>query len=557
MFENNKILVVIPARGGSKGIPRKNIRLLNQKPLISYVIKMVKDSKYVDDFVVSTEDSEIATISKKFGADVIKRPDELSADDIPLDEVIYDAVRQTNTEYDIIITVQPTSPLLKTETLDVAIEKFRDSSIDSVISVIDDRHLSWGFNDNHYFPLYEKRLNRQYLPKNFRETGSILATRNAFISKNNRLGKNIDLIEVPKDESVDIDNYEDWWVAENYLNKKKIAIIVNAYDEIGTGHIYRCISLASRLLFHEVVFVLNENHKLGVDIVKSFNYPYKLYDDNLLDVLDEINPEIVINDILNTKKEYISKLKEKNYFIVNFEDLGTGIEEANLVFNALYEKPLKLENVYTGHDYYILKDEFYFQESKTITKDVDNVLVTFGGTDPNNLTEIVLNSLNGFNGNINVILGSGYPNKEKIIETYARYDNIAINKNVKSMSEHMFNADIIFSSAGRTMYEIASIGVPCICICQNERELNHTFANSDNGFINLGIANDVNETIIKKEFDKLKDNFKLRKEMNQKMLKNDLKHGFENVWSKIEKEYRKIINDNFWWITIFNSWNWC
>lgn len=557
MFENNKILVVIPARGGSKGIPRKNIRLLNQKPLISYVIKMVKDSKYVDDFVVSTEDSEIATISKKFGADVIKRPDELSADDIPLDEVIYDAVRQTNTEYDIIITVQPTSPLLKTETLDVAIEKFRDSSIDSVISVIDDRHLSWGFNDNHYFPLYEKRLNRQYLPKNFRETGSILATRNAFISKNNRLGKNIDLIEVPKDESVDIDNYEDWWVAENYLNKKKIAIIVNAYDEIGTGHIYRCISLASRLLFHEVVFVLNENHKLGVDIVKSFNYPYKLYDDNLLDVLDEITPEIVINDILNTKKEYISKLKEKNYFIVNFEDLGTGIEEANLVFNALYEKPLKLENVYTGHDYYILKDEFYFQESKTITKDVDNVLVTFGGTDPNNLTEIVLNSLNGFNGNINVILGSGYPNKEKIIETYARYDNIAINKNVKSMSEHMFNADIIFSSAGRTMYEIASIGVPCICICQNERELNHTFANSDNGFINLGIANDVNETIIKKEFDKLKDNFKLRKEMNQKMLKNDLKHGFENVWSKIEKEYRKIINDNFWWITIFNSWNWC
>lgn len=557
MFENNKILVVIPARGGSKGIPRKNIRLLNQKPLISYVIKMVKDSKYVDDFVVSTEDSEIATISKKFGADVIKRPDELSADDIPLDEVIYDAVRQTNTEYDIIITVQPTSPLLKTETLDAAIEKFRDSSIDSVISVIDDRHLSWGFNDNHYFPLYEKRLNRQYLPKNFRETGSILATRNAFISKNNRLGKNIDLIEVPKDESVDIDNYEDWWVAENYLNKKKIAIIVNAYDEIGTGHIYRCISLASRLLFHEVVFVLNENHKLGVDIVKSFNYPYKLYDDNLLDVLDEINPEIVINDILNTKKEYISKLKEKNYFIVNFEDLGTGIEEANLVFNALYEKPLKLENVYTGHDYYILKDEFYFQESKTITKDVDNVLVTFGGTDPNNLTEIVLNSLNGFNGNINVILGSGYPNKEKIIETYARYDNIAINKNVKSMSEHMFNADIIFSSAGRTMYEIASIGVPCICICQNERELNHTFANSDNGFINLGIANDVNETIIKKEFDKLKDNFKLRKEMNQKMLKNDLKHGFENVWSKIEKEYRKIINDNFWWITIFNSWNWC
>ncbi len=92
MFNNNKILVVIPARGGSKGIPRKNIRLLDGKPLIAYSIEIAKASAYVDDIVVTTDDSEIALLSEKFGASVIRRSEELARDDIPLDPVIHDAV---------------------------------------------------------------------------------------------------------------------------------------------------------------------------------------------------------------------------------------------------------------------------------------------------------------------------------------------------------------------------------------------------------------------------------------------------------------------------------
>ena len=88
MFNNNKILVVIPARGGSKGIPRKNLRLLNNKPLISYSIDVAKSSKYVDDVVVTTDDDEIALISDKFGASVIRRSAELASDEVPLDPVI-------------------------------------------------------------------------------------------------------------------------------------------------------------------------------------------------------------------------------------------------------------------------------------------------------------------------------------------------------------------------------------------------------------------------------------------------------------------------------------
>ena len=204
MFKNNKILVVIPARGGSKGIPRKNIRLLAGKPLIYYAIDMAKASSYVDDVVVSTEDSEIALIAEKFGASVIRRSQDLAGDRIPIDPVIFDATvqkeKQTFDEYDIVITVEPTSPLLKTKTLDSAIEKFESFDIDTVISVFDDRHLSWGYDEKNkkYFPNFDERLNEQYLPKEYVETGGIFATRRGFLTPNSRLGKNVDLIEISK-----------------------------------------------------------------------------------------------------------------------------------------------------------------------------------------------------------------------------------------------------------------------------------------------------------------------------------------------------------------------
>ncbi len=92
MYKNHKILAVIPARGGSKGIPRKNIRLLAGKPLIAYSIQTALKSKYVDDVVVSTEDEEIAEISKNYGLEIVKRPMDLAKDDVPLDPVIFHAL---------------------------------------------------------------------------------------------------------------------------------------------------------------------------------------------------------------------------------------------------------------------------------------------------------------------------------------------------------------------------------------------------------------------------------------------------------------------------------
>ena len=550
MFNNNMILVVIPARGGSKGIPRKNLRLLNNKPLISYSIAVAKASRYVDDVVVTTDDSQIALIAEKFGASVVRRSEELSTDEVLLDPVIHDAMIQKEKlafdEYDIVITLQPTSPLIKTDTLDKVIEKFEDFSIDSVISVVDDRHLSWGYDEsnNRYFPTYIERVAKENLPKSFRETGAILATRRSFVHENSRLGTNIDIVEVSPEESVSIERYEDWWLAENYLKRKNIAMIVDANDEIGTSHIDRCISLASKLVFHKVLFLIKENHQLAIDTLNKLNYSFKIYEDytELFDILRQYNSQIVVNDILDTSEEYILTLKENGYFIVNFEDLGIGMEHADVVFDDLYEHDMSEENVYTGYKYFVLNDEFYYQPPKIIKNDVNRVLINFGGSDPQNLTDKVIDSVlsTNYDGRLDVIVGLTYPNLEGLISKYESNPLVQIYQNVPNISEFMFNADLIFTSNNKSLYEICSIGVPTIVISQDDRENSHSFANINNGFVNLGLGEYLNPQILIEEFAKLVNDYELRLNLQNKMLSFNLKHGFENIVAVIEDKYRKF-----------------
>lgn len=547
MFNNYKILVVIPARGNSKRIHRKNIRLLAYKPLIAYAIDIAKSSKYVDDVVVSTDDSKIMRIAEKFGASIVRRSPDLAGDRIPLDPVILDATvqkeKQAFDEYDIVITIQATSPLLKSTTLDKAIEKFDDYNVDTVISVSGEKHFRWMLDEskNNYYPLYSERLNQEYLPTDFIETGGFFATRRAFLKPNSRIGNNVELLEISREESINIVSYEDWWVAERYLNKKKIVFIANANDEIGISRIYRCIALASRLLSDNVLFLLDENHKMGIDIVNKFNFPYKLYkgNDNLFRLLEEFNPQIVINDISDTSKDYVNRQKDMGFFVINFEDIGEGSEDADVVFDVLYEHDGGFGNIFIGYKYYLLRDEFYFQPKKVVNPEVDNVLIAYGGEDSNNLTERTLEAVldSGYAGRIDVILPFNYSKKEEIVQKYEMKNNIQIYHRVKNISDFMLRADIVFSSAGRKMYEICSVGTPCICICQNGREQTHEFGSSENGFINMGLAETLSNEDIKRQFNLLWQDFELRQKMSNIMKSIDLKHGFENIWSVVEQKY--------------------
>lgn len=534
-----KGLIVIPARGGSKGIPRKNIRLMCGKPLISYSITNALNSSYDFDVVVSTDDKEIDRISLVYGAKVIKRPKELGADSVTLDPVIYHAVTYMETNmkngYDIIITMQPTSPLLKTSTLDSAIEYFINNNFDTVISGINRPHLSWTELEGKIVPLYKKRLNRQYLPPNLLETGAFLISKREFVKENSRFGPKVSIYEVPENESVDIDSPQDWWIAEKELSKKNILIRTDGYSEIGLGHIYRCLLLAYNLIDHNIRFVISNKSDIGLKKIQASYFPYDvIYDDfDIGELVARYKCDIIVNDILDTEQQYIEYCKKLGIRIVNFEDLGTGALCADAVINDLYEKQNDYKNHYWGSDYYCIRDEFLLSEPANFRKVVQEVLIIFGGTDPCNLTYRLFNIIKSMsNNNIHYtfILGMGYKSAEELIsEANKLNSNIDIVKDVKLMSEYMGKADIAISSQGRTMLELASMAVPTILLAQNGREQHHEFGYLKNGFINLGLGSEVEDQTIRETLLWLFNSPQIRKQMKDQMMKADLKKGIKRV----------------------------
>ena len=533
---NKKILVVIPARGGSKGIPRKNIRLLGNKPLIYYAISTALQSRYVTDVYVTSDDDEILTISKKFGAKTHKRELSLSDDETTLDPVIYDACVNIEKEeekiYDLVITMQPTSPLLKSESLDIAIKKIlNNKKIDTIISAKDDTHLSWRKEDGIFLPNYQKRVNRQYLTPSYTETGGFLITRRKIVTRESRIGKNVDLHILKTPESIDIDTYTDWNLCEYFLNKRKILFVVRGNKEIGLGHVYNTLAVANDITEHDLCFLIPKDSKLAFEKIKSKNFSvFYQKDKNLIKEIQEHSPDIVVNDILNTDKKYISSLKNLGIKVVNFEDLGNGAKKADLVINAIYPENSEnfLPNHYFGHRYFLLRDEFIYSKRKRI-QDVKSILVTFGGVDPNNYTYKVISSIYKYcrkkSIKINVITGFGY----KRHNTLKEFPGIQVFENVANISEHMLHNDIVFTSAGRTIYELASIATPAIVLAQNKREMTHFFASEENGFLNLGLGYNIDEKEILKEFKRVVKNKDLRIHMNKLMKKKSLKKGRERV----------------------------
>ena len=136
------ILAVIPARAGSRGIPNKNIRIVAGHPLIYYAIKNALSSNLITEVIVSTDSPEVKIIAEQMGTKVKWRDSSLCGDTITLDAVIADAVPEG--EWDYIVTMQPTSPTLLVSTLDNAILHTIENELDTVISVINSPHLSWG-----------------------------------------------------------------------------------------------------------------------------------------------------------------------------------------------------------------------------------------------------------------------------------------------------------------------------------------------------------------------------------------------------------------------------
>lgn len=226
-----KILAIIPARGGSKGIPDKNIRNICGKPLISWTIEQAKNCEYIDKVLVSTDDEEIAEISRIYGVEVpFLRPKELAKDDSPtIDAILHSLnfLEEINYIPEIVVLLQPTSPLRLVKDINNSIEQFLEKKYDSIISVcnfdhspywslrIDSDYLNPAFGEDYF------ETRRQDLPILYHPNGAIFISNPSNLKMfKSFLCEKAGAYIMPSERSFDIDNELDFLLVE-FLMKKR------------------------------------------------------------------------------------------------------------------------------------------------------------------------------------------------------------------------------------------------------------------------------------------------------------------------------------------------
>jgi len=228
MINNKKILAIIPARSGSKRLPRKNILNLAGKPLIAWTIESAIRSKYIDSVLVSTDSSEIAEISKKFGAQVpFIRPEYLSNDTADTVSVIKHAIDNIPDQYDIIVLLQATSPLRNTDDIDGVIEQL-DSDFRASVSVCPAEHsplwsniLPDDLSMAEFIRPEIKNKRSQDLPTYYRLNGAVyVAELSYFMQQNGFMGPQTKAYIMDQKHSVDIDTEIDFLFCDTLINQK-------------------------------------------------------------------------------------------------------------------------------------------------------------------------------------------------------------------------------------------------------------------------------------------------------------------------------------------------
>ena len=225
-----KILSIIPARGGSKGLLRKNIIDLNGKPLIGWTIEASLKSRYITKTIVSSDDNEILEVSKKYGANVLKRPDNLATDTSSSQSVVEHTITElekVNEKYDYLVLLQPTSPLRDRNDIDEAFETLFEKNATALISVKEyDNKILKAFIDNQEGFIEGVRNNiypfmrRQDLPKVYMSNGAIYITKVDEFLKNKSFWteKTVKFV-MDEIKSMDIDTKEDMQKIRRYLYK--------------------------------------------------------------------------------------------------------------------------------------------------------------------------------------------------------------------------------------------------------------------------------------------------------------------------------------------------
>lgn len=251
-----KIAAIIPARGGSKRVPGKNLRVVSGHPLLAHTVLHALRSDTIDTVCVSTDSDEVAEVAKSYGARVVRRPDEISSDTSTSESAVLHALdvieKEDSTSYDAVVMLQCTSPVRCSGDIDNAVRQFRSNEADSLLSACPAKHFLWRNSDGVGTPInydYENRPRSQDVESQYQENGSIYITKIALLrAKQCRLGGRISVYKMDFWSSFELDNEDDFalvdWIMRNKLGgadsnpelTKNPELIVFDFDGVMTNN---------------------------------------------------------------------------------------------------------------------------------------------------------------------------------------------------------------------------------------------------------------------------------------------------------------------------------
>ncbi|HIW78288.1 MAG TPA: cytidine 5'-phosphate N-acetylneuraminic acid synthetase [Candidatus Bilophila faecipullorum] len=531
--------IVIPAIKKNAVIPDQLVKRLAGVTLIQRAIDTARGVVPARDVIVVTDSQEISLICERNGVRAHYNAG-LRFTSLDIISEMKSILRELGNDYGHIIVYRASCPLLTWVDIDDAYRRFLEDEADCLVTVKSVRHRIW-----------EVRQGRLEAFLSEDETELVVESKALIIIKSDALeGGNIRRT-VPyflNDRAMEINSYQDWWLCERLLTQRRVVFVVAGYPAIGMGHVFRSLMLAHEIANHKVFFVCTKESELAASNIAARDYKTVIQRGELWEDVLALGPDLVINDMLDTSRDYMERLKAAGIPVVNFEDEGPGAALADQVVNALYEEgkgdgARENPRFFYGHRYFCLRDEFIQAEQNAFRPEPKCVLVTFGGTDMPDYTRQTLNVVEPLCRErgiaVRVVTGPGYAHRDELVRHIEELGNplIRFEYATNVMSRMMEGVDLAVCSAGRTVYELAHMRIPSIVLAQHEREARHTFARADHGFAYMGVMRRFNAERLHKVFTQLIDEPQRR----QRLYERQTRIHFEQNKAKVVSGILKLL----------------
>jgi len=536
------LLAIVPARGESRNVPNKNLRSLGGRPLVAHTLEAVTAAAVADRLIVSSEHEPVLRWAQLHGYEIHQRPAELSGDGVALSAVAAQLADELDWTGDVAV-FPPSAPFRSTETIQRAVEAFRQApDVDSLATVVRDHHPFW--LDEHddltrAQPLFAGHGSpAQVRSTVVRETGAVQIVRSAALRAGRRLTTDRHvLLETPAGEALSIEANDDLVLARRRIERGTVVFRLRANAKVGSGHIYHCLQLADELADQRLCFLLVDCDPFVHELIDEHGYDHRTESDLAadLDALVGDGPGLVVNDVLDTSEREVLVQRAAGYRVVCVEDLGPGARLADWVVNALYSTDeTSAANVSYGPAYATLRTEFLHLPPKEIRARPRRVLISFGGTDPGRLGPRCARLLQGrLDVEIRVIVGHS-----ALDEDYP--PGIEVAHRVRSMAAEMIEADLVVTSAGRTVYEAAATGTPVAVLAQGARDATHAHLGYHSGVVFLGIGPLVDDAHVVGVVERLLGDRVLRSELSDRLRDSIDERGAARIGHRIRGMLRGL-----------------